>query len=188
MGDGGTRKAVVSAGPNAGSGRLVVRSLSRASRSGWVELGGRLHACALGRSGRRVRKWEGDGATPRGRWRLVAVLYRPDRGRRPATGLPVRPIRPSDGWCDASGDRNYNRAVRLPYPASCERMWRDDRLYDLVVVLDHNTRPRKRRAGSAIFMHVARPDHAPTEGCVALPAPVLARLLARIGRKAVIVI
>jgi L,D-peptidoglycan transpeptidase YkuD (ErfK/YbiS/YcfS/YnhG family) len=123
-----------------------------------------------------------------GRFPLVAVLYRPDRRRRPRTGLPVRALRPDDGWCDAPSDRNYNRAVRLPYPASAERMWREDQLYDLVVVLDHNTRPRVRGAGSAIFMHVARPGLMPTEGCVALPARQLELLLARLRRGATIVI
>ncbi len=167
---------------------LRVLAHPRDPAKGWVEIDGRRHACALGRSGRRARKWEGDGATPFGRWRLLAVLYRPDRRLRPRTALPVTPIRPHDGWCDASTDRNYNRRVRLPYPASTERMWRDDGLYDLVVVLDHNTRPRKRRGGSAIFMHVARPGYTPTEGCVALAERDLARLLARARRSTVLVV
>lgn len=141
---------------------------------------------ALGRSGRRATKREGDGATPVGRWRLLRVLYRPDRVPRPRTGLPVRPITPADGWCDAPGDRNYNRPVRLPYPANAERLWRDDHLYDLVVVLDHNQRPRFQGAGSAIFMHVARPGLQPTEGCIALERAHLLRLLARLRRGAVI--
>ena len=100
----------------------------------------------------------------------------------------MRAIRPADGWCDASGDRNYNRAVKLPYPASAEQMWREDELYDLVVVLGHNMRPRARGLGSAIFMHVARPDYAPTAGCVALSPPHLARLLGRLRPGAMIVV
>lgn len=137
--------------------------------------------CALGKSGRRAIKREGDGATPIGRFRLLGVFYRPDRVARPATRLPVQAIRPASGWCDESTDRNYNREVDLPYPTSHERLWRDDRLYDLVVVLDYNISSRRRRAGSAIFMHVARPVFLPTEGCVALTAPDLARILARLG-------
>ena len=85
-----------------------------------------------------------------------------------ARRLPARAIRPDDGWCDASADRNYNRPVRHPYSASAERLWRSDGLYDLVVVLAYNERPRVRGRGSAIFMHVARPGYAPTEGCIAL--------------------
>jgi len=91
----------------------------------------------------------------------------------------VRPIAPDDGWCDAPGDRNYNRPVRHPYPASAERLWREDGLYDIVVVLSHNVRPRVRGAGSAVFMHLARPGYRPTEGCIALKREHLLRLLER---------
>lgn len=146
--------------------------------------GGLAMPCALGRSGCRARKREGDGATPIGRWRLLQVLYRPDRVQRPRTRLPVRAIRPRDGWCDAPADRNYNRAVRLPYPASAERLWREDNLYDVVVVLAYNIHPRTLRRGSAIFMHVARPGLAPTEGCVALPRAQLLGVLAGLQRGA----
>jgi L,D-peptidoglycan transpeptidase YkuD (ErfK/YbiS/YcfS/YnhG family) len=158
-----------------------VVGLSAAATRGLVRLGGLAFPCALGRSGRSVRKREGDGATPVGRWRLTAVLYRPDHGRRPATRLPVRPISPHDGWCDAPADRNYNRPVQHPYPASAERLWRDDGLYDLVVVLSHNARPRVRGAGSAVFLHLARVGYRPTEGCIALRREHLMRLLGRLG-------
>lgn len=89
----------------------------------------------------------------------------------------MRAIKPADGWCDAVRDRNYNRPVQHPYPASAERLWREDRLYDVVVVLDHNQQPRIRGHGSAIFLHVRRPGSAPTEGCVALEPNDLRRLL-----------
>jgi L,D-peptidoglycan transpeptidase YkuD (ErfK/YbiS/YcfS/YnhG family) len=159
----------------------AVLGLSARSARGIVRLGGLAFPCALGRAGRCARKREGDGATPIGCWRLTAVLYRRDRLPRPATVLPVRPIRRDDGWCDAPADRNYNRAVRHPYPASAERLWRADPLYDVVVVLSHNTRPRVKGLGSAIFMHVARPGYVPTEGCIALRLEHLLRLLARCG-------
>lgn len=142
--------------------------------------------CVLGRTGRRARKREGDGATPLGSFHLLHVLYRPDRVRRPRTALPVQPIGPHDGWCDASGDRNYNRAVQLPYPASAEKLWREDRLYDIVVVIGHNTRPRIRGHGSAIFLHVARPDLAPTEGCIALRREHLLLLLGLVRRSTIL--
>lgn len=140
---------------------------------------GAVWRCALGAAGLTARKREGDGATPAGRMRLGQVLYRPDRVARPRTLLPVRALRPEEGWCDAPGDRNYNRPVRLPYPASAERLWRDDHLYDLVVVFDYNIRPRTRGRGSAIFMHLARDGLAPTEGCLALGLRDLRALLAR---------
>jgi L,D-peptidoglycan transpeptidase YkuD (ErfK/YbiS/YcfS/YnhG family) len=158
----------------------VVSGLAAASARGTVRLGGLVWPCALGRAGRRARKREGDGATPIGCWQVAAVLYRRDRMRRPRTGLPVRPIRRDDGWCDAPADRNYNRAVRHPYPASAERLWRADQLYDVVVVLRHNWRPRVRGRGSAVFVHLARSGYAPTEGCIALKSGHLLRLAQRL--------
>jgi L,D-peptidoglycan transpeptidase YkuD (ErfK/YbiS/YcfS/YnhG family) len=142
--------------------------------------------CALGRTGRRTGKREGDGATPTGEFALRSAHYRPDRVPRPQTSLSVKPLRPRDGWCDAAEDRNYNRPIRHPYPASAEEMWRADGLYDLVVVMGYNDRPRVKGRGSAVFMHVARPGMRPTEGCVALARPHLVRLLKAVRRGAVV--
>ena len=137
----------------------------------------------LGRGGvvAAADKREGDGATPLGLWRLRRVLYRADWVGAPVTALPSAPICRDDGWCDAPNDRAYNRQVKLPYTASCERLWRDDRLYDLVCVLGHNDDPPVRNLGSAIFLHVAKPDFGPTEGCVALDRRDLQALLAMAG-------
>jgi len=126
---------------------------------------------AIGRSGIATLKREGDGASPRARIVPLAALAR----RARPLAVPWRLTRPADGWCDAPGHGRYNRACRLPFPASAERMMRDDGLYDVVVVTDHNQRPRVRGRGSAIFVHVARPGLAPTEGCVAFPAAVWRR-------------
>ena len=135
---------------------------------------------AFGKGGLKLAadKREGDGASPVGLWALRRVLWRPDRGPQPVTGLPVLPIALDDGWCDASGDPLYNRPVKLPYPASAEHMWREDHLYDIVVILGHNDDPVVNGMGSAIFMHLARPDYGPTAGCVALDRDNLADLLA----------
>jgi L,D-peptidoglycan transpeptidase YkuD (ErfK/YbiS/YcfS/YnhG family) len=135
--------------------------------------------CALGRAGVRLDKREGDNATPIGVFPFRRVLYRPDRGRPPATRLPVAPIGEADGWCDDPADSAYNRPVRLPCAASHERLWRADALYDLVLVIGHNDDPPSAGAGSAIFMHVARPDWGGTEGCIAFRVEDLRRILAR---------
>jgi L,D-peptidoglycan transpeptidase YkuD (ErfK/YbiS/YcfS/YnhG family) len=164
----------------------IVTALSLGATRGTLRFASLRFPCALGRAGCRARKREGDGATPIGQWRVGAVLYRPDRMRRPRTPLPVRAIRRHDGWCDASADRNYNRPVRLPYPASAERLWREDELYDVVVVLAYNDRPRSRGLGSAIFMHIARPGYSPTEGCIALARGHLLCLLERLDARATI--
>lgn len=124
--------------------------------------------CALGRGGISTEKREGDGATPVGSFVMRRLLFRPDRETRPMTALPSAAISPTDGWCDAPADRAYNRPVHLPYPASAEYLWRDDHLYDLLVVLGYNDDPVVPGQGSAIFLHLARPDFGPTAGCVAL--------------------
>jgi L,D-peptidoglycan transpeptidase YkuD (ErfK/YbiS/YcfS/YnhG family) len=141
---------------------LIVHSGKTAS---W---GGLRFRCAIGRGGRRHDKREGDGATPVGSWPMRRLLYRADRMPLPPTGLPVSAIAVADGWCDAPFDARYNQPVQLPYAASAENLWREDAVYDLVVPLGYNDAPVVPGAGSAIFLHVARPDFAPTEGCVAL--------------------
>jgi L,D-peptidoglycan transpeptidase YkuD (ErfK/YbiS/YcfS/YnhG family) len=162
---------------------LRVRARPGAPSRGWLWAGGRAIPVALGRAGIRADKREGDGATPRGRFRLRAVWWRAERGPRPVTQLPVRRIGPADGWCEDPSDRRYNRPVRLAPGAPGDRLVRADRLYDLVIELDHNTRPRIAGRGSAVFIHVARPGYAPTAGCVALAADDLRRLLTRLGPK-----
>ncbi len=155
--------------------------LFRAHADGRFELDGRVVRCALGKAGviAAAEKREGDNKSPLGVWALREVWYRPDvYPEGPNTALPVRATRPEDGWCDAPGDPNYNRPVTLPYPASAERMWRDDSVYDLVVVLGHNDTPPVPGMGSAIFMHVAREGYLGTEGCVALARADIEAVLA----------
>ncbi|MGE3870342.1 MAG: L,D-transpeptidase [Pseudorhodoplanes sp.] len=137
--------------------------------------------CALGRAGIGAAKREGDGATPAGTFTLREVLYRGDRVDAPRTALPCRAIEPDDGWCDAPDRPDYNRPVRFPFAASAERLWREDSLYDVIVVIGYNDAPPVAGAGSAIFLHVARHDLAPTEGCVALPRRVMIALADRLG-------
>lgn len=162
--------------------KIVVRSLSPSARTGVLTYGNLRFPCALGAGGRRVAKREGDGATPIGTFALREAFYRPDRLLRPISRLPMARLRPEDGWCDAPQDRNYNRPVRHPYPASAERMWRDDGLYDLVIVMGYNDYPRVLGRGSAVFLHAARPGYLPTEGCIAL-APQHLRRLAKLLSK-----
>ncbi len=145
---------------------------------GLIRLNDRAWRCCVGRGGVRPHKQEGDGATPAGLLPLRRVLFRADRRAAPRTTVPVEPIAPDDGWCDDPADRRYNRPVRLPCEARHEALWRDDGLYDIVGVLGWNDAPVERGRGSAIFLHVARADYAPTEGCIALAAEDLAALLA----------
>ncbi|MFN3626801.1 L,D-transpeptidase [Parvibaculum sp.] len=154
------------------------------STTGLLTAGGDRFECALGRAGILPVKREGDGGTPAGRFPLRALRFRADRLPAPATTLPVTAMAEDDGWCDAPDDPNYNRPVRHPYPASAERMWREDHLYDLVVILGQNDDPVVAGAGSAIFFHLAKDTDAglrPTEGCVALRLPDMLKVLSRCG-------
>ncbi len=142
---------------------------------------GRTLPCVIGRGGAvaSVDKREGDGSTPLGRWPLRAALLRPCVGV--PTGLPWRWLRPDDGWSDDPADPAYNRPVSHPHAFSAERLWRDDGVYDAIVVLGHNDAPPAAGSGSAIFLHIAPPDGAPTEGCVALTRVDLLGLLPRLA-------
>jgi L,D-peptidoglycan transpeptidase YkuD (ErfK/YbiS/YcfS/YnhG family) len=141
-----------------------------ARANGNFELGGRTSRCALGPNGvvAAEEKREGDGKSPLGVWPIRRVLFRPDRGPAPQTTLPLAPIAPSDGWCDDPNDPAYNRPVALPYPASAEALWREDAVYDVIVVLGHNDDPPVPGLGSAIFLHLAKPGFPPTQGCIAI--------------------
>lgn len=143
-----------------------------------AEWAGREYRCALGRGGVTTRKREGDGATPAAVMALRRVLYRPDRIDAPRTALRRAALTPGDGWCDAPDDPAYNRQVALPHGARCESLWRDDGLYDAIVVTSYNNDPVVAGRGSAIFVHVAAPGYAPTEGCIAFSIGDLLEILA----------
>lgn len=139
---------------------------------------GRTTSCMIGRSGAcpAADKREGDGMTPRGNWRICAVLLRPDRIEPLALNLPWRWLRRDDGWSDDGLDPAYNRPVVHPHRFSAEHLWRDDAVYDAIVTLGHNDAPPMPGLGSAIFLHVWNPGQ-PTEGCVAIAKEELLALL-----------
>jgi len=134
----------------------------------WLDWGAGKRRAAIGPGGIAVKSAEGDGITPRGSFPIREVFYRPDRVKNLQIALPLHKLARDDGWCDAPGDPNYNRLVKLPYPASAEIMWREDRLYDVVAVIGFNDDPVVAGKGSAIFLHYAKPDYSSTAGCVAL--------------------
>jgi len=155
---------------------------------------GRLHAgaltipCALGRNGVTRFKREGDGKTPAGRFAVTGGYWRQDRLRPPGAHFCLRPIKAHMGWCDDPGDANYNRPLRLPARARHEELLRADGLYDVVLILDHNQRPRVRGHGSAIFFHLTRNGDDPTAGCVAISRADMLRLLPRLSRDCAMII
>ena len=144
--------------------------------------------CVLGWGGVCANKYEGDGVTPVGRWPLRSVYYRPDRIGKPKTLLPTQALKPEDGWCDDPKNAAYNQHIKKPFAASYEDLWREDGIYDLIVVLGHNDSPPQPDKGSAIFMHVVQPDLSPTEGCIALALDDLVEILKSSGPETAIVI
>ncbi len=161
--------------------RISIRRRAGAPRQGWLTAGPIVVPVALGRGGVKANKREGDGATPRGTFRVRKLWWRADRHARPATLLPVQKIAPADGWCEDPSDRHYNRPVKIAPSSQADRLTRADNLYDFIVELDHNTRPRIAGRGSAVFVHIARPGFAPTAGCVGLSFNSIRRLLTWLG-------
>lgn len=159
-----------------------MRSFHRAATTGNLQFGGRSFACALGRSGITTQKREGDGASPAGAYTLLCGFYRADRMAKPATQLPMRPMLELDGWCDDVRDARYNQLVTRPFAGSHEALWREDQLYDVVVVLDQNIHPRIPAGGSAIFFHIAAPGFTPTEGCIAVSHATMRHALTFVRR------
>jgi len=153
---------------------------------GVAYLQGQEFTCALGRSGVSDHKVEGDGATPSGKFGMRNVLYRADRVAAPKSFLPIAALSSEDGWCDAPDDPDYNRRVILPHRASCESLWRDDHIYDLIVVTRYNEAPAISGKGSAIFIHIARDGYTGTEGCIAFSEPDFRLILAEIGPEDII--
>jgi L,D-peptidoglycan transpeptidase YkuD (ErfK/YbiS/YcfS/YnhG family) len=161
--------------------RIRIRRSALDPRRGWLLLDWHAVPVALGRGGIKANKWEGDGATPRGSFRPKRLWWRADRFPHPPTALPTRPITAHDGWCEDPASRHYNRPIRLDHADAGDRLKRDDHLYDFIIEIDHNTRPRIARRGSAVFLHLARPSYAPTAGCVAMTRASMLRLLRRLA-------
>jgi L,D-peptidoglycan transpeptidase YkuD (ErfK/YbiS/YcfS/YnhG family) len=157
-------------------------------RRGWLIAGGTTLPVALGRGGIRANKREGDGGTPKGTFRPRRLWWRADRHPRPRTHLPVRAISPEDAWCEDPSSRHYNQPMRRGRDQAGDRLKRDDHLYDFIVEIDHNVSPRIKGRGSAVFLHLARENFAPTAGCVSMTRSAMLRLLQRLGPKTKIVI
>ncbi len=160
---------------------IRIRRASGEPNRGWLIAEHLVIPVALGRGSIRANKREGDGGTPRGIFRPLRLWWRGDRHFRPRTRLPIRPIRSDDAWCEDPASRHYNRPLRRRNGEDGDRLQRTDHLYDFIIEIDHNTRPRIAGRGSAVFLHLARDNFGPTAGCVAMTAANMRRLLARIG-------
>lgn len=143
----------------------------------------RSYRCAIGKNGATMDKIEGDGKTPLGQFPLLQVYWRKDRLDLPNIQLPSAVIGKNTGWCDDPDNAAYNFPVILPNEARHEIFWREDGCYDIVVVIGYNRNPTIRGKGSAIFLHVAKPDFAGTEGCVAIAQKDLLYILPELTKQ-----
>ncbi len=157
-------------------------------RRGWLTAGQLTIPVALGRGGILANKREGDGGTPRGHFRPRQLWWRGDRHSRPQTFLPARTITGADAWCEDPGDRHYNQWIRREQGEGGDRLKRADQLYDFIIEIDHNTRPRIAGRGSAVFLHLARDNFGPTAGCVSMTRSAMLQLLRRLGPRTRIII
>ena len=160
---------------------LHVRARSASSTTGRLTIGQTTVTCRLGRSGRAQRKREGDGASPIGIWQLEQVYFRDGRLPRPRTGLAVRASRKTDAWCEDPADGRYNRKITVRPGEGNENFWRVDGAYDVVIPTRHNSRPRVKGGGSAIFFHLTRAGSTVTAGCIAIARRDMEKILARCG-------
>lgn len=167
---------------------IRVRRRAGEPTRGVLLLDGQPIPVALGRGGLIANKFEGDGGTPIGTFKPLRLWWRKDRHVRPRTNLPIRIIGANDGWCEDPTSRHYNRPVRLSPGSTADRLKRDDHLYDFIIEIDHNARPRIAKRGSAVFLHLARPAFAPTAGCIAMTRASMLQLLARLGPRTRIVV
>jgi L,D-peptidoglycan transpeptidase YkuD (ErfK/YbiS/YcfS/YnhG family) len=180
--------AYIASGADRPLSLIRIRPRAGNSRQGWLTAAGITIPVALGRGGILANKREGDGGTPRGTFHPRALWWRADRHPRPRTHLAARAIRPEDAWCEDPRDRHYNRPIRLTRDQPGDRLTRKDHLYDFIVEIDHNTRPRTTGRGSAVFLHLAREHFGPTAGCVSMTRSSMLHLLRRLGPRTRIVI
>ncbi len=155
-------------------------------RAGIVDFAGAQGRCALGANGVTDTKVEGDGATPLGRFALRRIWHRPDRWKRPVSGLPIVEISQKSGWSDDVRDPDYNRPVGLPHDYGHEILWRQDHLYDVFFELGYNDQPVVAGKGSAIFLHLEKNGFQATRGCVAVDVAMMRHILAHAGPETMI--
>ncbi len=167
---------------------LIVSSApGKQNSKGLLRFGLQVFPCILGKNGITTRKQEGDMKTPSGTFQLLFSYHNKSRIPFISSNLPIRSTRQSDGWCDDPSNANYNRPVSLPTTASHEVLMRDDHLYDIIVVMDHNYTNRIKGRGSAVFFHLTdKKDY--TAGCVAVSEKVMRYLLPKIDQNTQMII
>ena len=144
--------------------------------------------CSVGKSGTTKSKKEGDLATPVGLFKLGNLYYRSDRNRPIKSGLQKKIIKKNMGWCDDIKSKKYNKEIRFPFKFKAEKLYREDRIYDIFINIKYNQTPIVKGKGSAIFLHLANQKYKPTKGCIAIKKKHFLKILPYINRKTKIAI
>ena len=139
--------------------------------------------CAIGKRGITSRKVEGDKCTPRGRFKLKYIFYRKERIKDLRSKLKTIPIKKNFGWCDDENAKSYNKFIKFPFKFRAEKLYLKENIYDIVVVIDYNLKPIRKKRGSAIFLHVAKKTYSPTLGCIAISKSNLKYLVSIINKE-----
>jgi len=139
--------------------------------------------CAIGKRGITARKKEGDNKTPAGIFSFKSVFYRKDRIIKIKTDLKKLIIKKNMGWCDDSTSKFYNKLIKFPFNFKAEKLWLRENIYDVLIVINYNTKPVKKRKGSAIFLHIAKKNYTPTRGCIAVSKKNMNLLISKINIK-----
>ena len=151
-------------------------------KSGYLKYKNLKFRCALGKAGIKKKKREGDNVTPKGIFKINKIYYRPDKINNIKTLIKKIKIKKNMGWCDDSSSSFYNQQIKLPSKFSHERLYRNDNLYDLILILNYNTNPIMKNKGSAIFIHIAKKYYRKTKGCIALKKKNLIELASKIKK------
>ena len=138
--------------------------------------------CSIGKKGLKLEKKEGDNCTPIGVFKIGKVYYRPDRVEKLDTILKTKKITKNMGWCDDPYNKNYNKEIILNKKNRGEQLFRKSSVYDILVVIEYNTKKVKPFKGSAIFIHLTK-NYKPTQGCIALKKNDLLILLKLIAKQ-----
>ena len=146
-------------------------------KSGYLKYKDLKFRCALGKAGIKKKTIEGDNITPKGIFKIVKIYYRPDKIKKIKTLIKKIKVRKNMGWCDDPKSSFYNQQIKLPTKYSHEKLYRNDRLYDLIVVLNYNIDPIIKNKGSAIFLHIAKKSYQKTKGCIALKKEHLIKII-----------
>jgi L,D-peptidoglycan transpeptidase YkuD (ErfK/YbiS/YcfS/YnhG family) len=152
------------------------------NKSGYLKFKNLKFKCSLGKSGIGEKKIEGDNITPEGTYQIIRVYYRKDRIKKIKAKIKLFEIKKNFGWCDQPNSKFYNRLIDIPNKLSHEKLYREDNLYDLILVLNYNMRPIIKNKGSAIFIHVSQKNYKNTAGCIALKKNHLIKLISKIKK------